>query len=101
MTAVISQLKTWAAPLLAAAVLTLLGYLFTEQQQRISGLESQVASSQVAFATITENQRQGAADRSQFQENTTKRLDAMSDVLVKMGLNIERLTTIQEQSMRR
>lgn len=93
--------KAWTAPALLAVVLALSGILWSNSQSRISALESSLAASQNTLAVIQANQEDRKAVSDLFYLQTSKRLDAMSDILSKLGDAVVRLTTIQEQSAKR
>lgn len=101
MTAAVEQVKAWALPL-ALGIIGALGLMLWNNQQEVIRKQSErINSLETTIATVTENQRQGAADRQSFQDATTARLDQMQDVLVRLGLNIERLTVLQEERAER
>ena len=105
MTAGEDKMKAWAFPLTLTVIgllLTIVGTLgltlWNNQQGIISGQSARISALETTLATVTENQRQGAEDRSAFQEATTARLNEIQSAQVKMGLILERLTVLQEQA---
>lgn len=115
MTVTEDRIRAWAFPLTVGVIGILvtmagtLGLRLWDDQQSIIAQQSGMLSAQsgrisaleTTLATVTENQRQGAADRTAFQEATTLRLNEIQDAQVKMGLILERLTTLQEQAASR
>lgn len=95
MTAALDQIKAWSAPILVAALLALALYVWQSQQGRIAQLEVESNVTSNALATIQANQSNSLADRAQFQQNTTTRLDKMQDVLSGIGENLAALTALQ------
>lgn len=98
MTAAIEQVKAWTAPILAVCILALGGYIWTMQAMRIGSLETQLLDTETGVKIIQQNQADRKEASDQFYADTSKRLDAMSDVLAKVGDAVTRLTAIQEQS---
>jgi hypothetical protein len=98
------KVRSWAAPFLLGLVGLLLAtvgsmglVMWNNQQDVLRQANGRITTLELALATITENQRVGAADRTTFQDATTKRLDQMGDVLVSMRENLAALTAIQKQ----
>ncbi len=92
----IDTIKAFTAPALLAVVLALSAMLWTDSQARIAALESQLQTAQGALGIITENQKNSAESRVEFQEATTRRLDRMEDVLGAVSQSLTRLAALQE-----
>jgi hypothetical protein len=108
MTADQDKIRAWAFPitltiigLLVTVVGTLGLTLWNNQQSIIVQQSSRISALETTLATVTENQRQGAADRTAFQDATTRRLNEIQSAQVTMGLILERLTTLQEREATR
>lgn len=97
MSAIEDRLRAWAVPILVTAILALAGYVWSEQQNRISTLELQTTTNINALATIQANQSNSLEDRKQFQNDTSAKINKMADVLDAMGQNLAALTAIQQR----
>lgn len=93
----LEQVKAWSAPALLAVVSTMALFIWNVQQGRLETLEGEVAGYRATLATITENQRNSAESRVDFQTATTSRLDRMEDVLIELSSNISALTAVQAE----
>ena len=95
------QLRAMAAPilipLLFAAVVALMVFIWQGQAAEIADLKQKVAQSSEDLATIREAQQSSLADRTLFQAATTARLDKLQDILTGVGQNLAALTAIQKQ----
>lgn len=96
MTPAIDQFKAWSAPILILMILALAGFVWKQDQDRISSLESQSNATTNALATIQANQSNSLADRNDFQISTTARLNQMADVLQQMGNTLSALKAVQD-----
>lgn len=101
MSSALEQIKSWSAPALMAIIIGMGLFIWNGLQERTKSLESEVASYRTTLATITENQRNSAESRLDFQSATATRLDRMEDVLVNLSNNISALTAIQAERVAR
>lgn len=93
---------------MAAATLTLAGFIFSSMQSRISALESESADYKITLTTIAANQANSAADRREnqsevsatldkIQTTTDSRLSKIEDALGIMASSVSVLTAIQQR----
>lgn len=97
MNTALDQIKAWSAPALMAVIMGMGLFIWNGLQERTASLEAEVAGYRTSLATITENQRNSAESRVDFQNSTTSRLNRMEDVLVSLSNNISALTAIQAE----
>lgn len=97
----LEQIKSWSAPILMSVIAGLVLFIWNGLEKRTAALEVENASYRSALATITENQRNSAENRTEFQNATTTRLNRMEDVLVTLSNNISALTAIQAERVSR
>lgn len=91
----LEQLKSWSAPILMGVIAGMGLFIWDGLQDRTRALELEVAGYRTTLATITENQRNSAESRIDFQDSTTIRLNRMEDVLVNLSNNVSALTAVQ------
>ncbi len=100
-TSALDQFKSWSAPILMSVIAGLVLFIWNGLEKRTAALEFENASYRSTLAAITENQKNAAESRTEFQNATTTRLNRMEDVLVTLSNNISALTAIQAERVAR
>lgn len=101
---VIDQVKSWASPVLLAAVIAMAGYIWLRSEDRdnrndavVARVAEQLSGVASSVAVMQETQRNSAESRLEFQGSMTTAVNKLDDAVMGLSESVAALTAIQQR----